>query len=325
MTKQTSGPEIVPSTPRTHVLGVDGTRLTLDGRPFPLTGVSFFNALYNPTFNRSPEERERWLRTFRDWGVNALRAWCQWDFAPPRNFIDTAPDHSLYTDAGDLRAAHVQTLLDLCAAADALGMVLEVTLFSHEKRPQLPEDVLERGARAVAERLVPYRNAIVQLWNEDSTAWERLHRAVKAVDPARLVTSSPGFSSVLGTDEHNRAMDLLTPHTVRRSAERPFWEVAPEQVRGLIERFGKPVIDDEPARSGPTQFGGIEGGTKPEWHVAAIDGTRAAGGYSIYHHDMFQYGYDSPLTPPSGIPEPDWSPFHRVVFEHLRRTRPAGV
>jgi hypothetical protein len=157
--------------------------------------------------------------------------------------------------------------------------------------------VLERGARAVAERLVPYRNAIVQLWNEDSTAWERLHRAVKAADPVRLVTSSPGFSSVLGTDEHNRAMDVLTPHTVRRSAERPFWEVAPEQVGGLIERFGKPVIDDEPARSGPTQFGGIEGGTK----------------------------YDSPLTPPSGIPEPDWSPFHRVVFEHLRRTNPAGV
>jgi hypothetical protein len=97
--------------------------------------------------------------------------------------------------------------------------------------------------------------------------------------------------------------------------------VAPEQIRGLIDRFQKPVVDDEPARSGPTQFGGIEGGTRPEWHIAAIEGTRAAGGYSIYHHDMFQYGHDSPLTPPSGIPEPDWSPFHRVVFEHLRRTK----
>jgi hypothetical protein len=223
-----------------------------------------------------------------------------------------------------LRESHVATLLDLCTAADALGVVLEVTLFSHEKRPQLPEDVLERGARSATERLVPYRNVIVQLWNEDSTAWERLFRAVKETDPARLVTSSPGGSNVLGTDEHNTTMDLLTPHTVRRSAERPFWEVAPEQVKGLIERFAKPVLDDEPARSGPTQFGGIEGGTKPEWHIAAMEGTRAAGGYSIYHHDMFQYGYDSPLTPPSGIPEPDWSPFHRVVFEHLRRTK-AGV
>jgi hypothetical protein len=305
------------------VLGLSGTRLTLDGRPFPLTGVSFFNALYNPRFNAGAGARERWLRTFLDWGVNTLRVWAQWDFAPPRSFIDTAPDHSLYADDGALREAHVQTLLDLCAAAGELGMVLEVTLFSHEKRPQLPEDVLERGARAVAERLIPYRNVIVQLWNEDSTAWERLLRAVRDADPARLVTSSPGVANVLGTDAHNTAMDLLTPHTVRRGAGRPFWEVAPQQIAGLLERFRKPVLDDEPARSGPTQFGGIEGGTRPEWHVAAIEGTRAAGGFPIYHHDMFQYGYDSPLTPPSGIPEPDWSPFHRVVFDHLRRTKGA--
>jgi hypothetical protein len=260
------------------VLGIDGTRLTLDGRPFLLTGVSFFNALYNPTFNASSAARERWLRTFREWGVNTLRVWCQWDFAPPRNFIDTAPDHSLYADDGTLRERHVATLLELCAAADALGMALEATLFSHEKQPQLPEDVLERGARAAVERLASHRNVIVQLWNEDSTAWERLFRAVKETDAARLVTSSPGVANVLGSDEHNAAMDLLTPHTVRRSAERPFWEVAPEQVKGLIDRFRKPVIDDEPARSGPTQFGGIEGGTQPEWHIRAIEGTRAVGG-----------------------------------------------
>ena len=90
------------SATRSAVLGVAGTRLTLDGRPFPLTGVSFFNALYNPTFNRSAGERERRLRTFRDWGVNTLRVWCQWDFAPPRSFIETAPEHSLYASDGSL-------------------------------------------------------------------------------------------------------------------------------------------------------------------------------------------------------------------------------
>ena len=80
-------------------------------------------------------------------------------------------------------------------------------------------------------------------------------------------------------------MDLLTPHTVRRSAEVPFYEKGPEQIRMLIERFGKPVVDDEPARSGPRQFGGIEGGTQPEWHITAIERVRAAGGYPIYHHE----------------------------------------
>lgn len=304
-----------------HVVGVAGTRLTLDGRPFPFTGLSFFNALYNPTFNRSAANRDAWLQTFLDWGINALRVWCQWDFEPPRTFIDVAPDRSLYTDDGSVRDAHFRTLAALTEQADALGMALEVTLFSHEKKGQLPVEALERGARGVAEGLAPYRNVIVQLWNEDSTEWERLLRAVKETDPQRLVTSSPGVANVLGSDEHNGAMDLLTPHTVRRSAERPFWEVAPEQVASLIARWNKPVIDDEPARSGPTQFGGLQGGTRPEWHIAAIEGTRAAGGYPIYHHDMFQYGYGAPTTPPSGIPEPQWSPFHRQVFEHLRATR----
>ena len=89
------------------VLGVSGTRLTLDGRPFPLTGVSFFNALYNPALQPGAGARERWLRTFLDWGVNTLRVWCQWDFAPAARFIDTAPGHSLYADDGSLREAHV--------------------------------------------------------------------------------------------------------------------------------------------------------------------------------------------------------------------------
>lgn len=305
----------------THVLGVDGTRITLDGQPFPFTGLSFFNALYNPTFNRDDAERRRWLEVFRAHGINALRVWCQWDFTPPRNFIDIAPDRSMYDDAGAIRDQHYATLVALIEAADALGMVLEVTLFSHEHVPYLPGEVMARGARALVERLTPYRNLIVQIWNEESTEWARIYQAVRAADPTRLVTSAPGVSNVLGDDEQNNAYDLLTPHTVRRTPEVAFWEVAPRQIADLIARFGKPVIDDEPARSGPVQFGGLEGGTKAEWHIEQIRRVREVGGYPIYHHDMFQYGYDSPLTPPSGIPEPDFSPFHQTVFNYLRDTR----
>lgn len=307
---------------RTRVMGVEGTRITLDGEPFPLTGLSFFNALYNPTFNANAAARAHWLRVFRDNGVNTLRVWCQWDFNPPRTFIDIHPRGSLYTDEGDLREPFVRRLEALLLAADALGMVLEVTYFSHEKVPQLPPDVLERGARALTERLKPYRNLIAQVWNEDSTEIMRLVAAVRTVDPARIVTNSPGISNVLGDDAQNETLNLLTPHTVRRESVEPFWEVAPRQIAGLIERFGKPVLDDEPARNGPSQFGGVAGGTRPEWHIAQIAAVRAAGGYPVYHHDMFQYGYDSPLTPPSGIPEPDFSPFHRQVFDYLRGTKP---
>jgi hypothetical protein len=310
--------------PITRVLGVEATRLMLDGEPFPYTGLSFFNALYNPAFNRSAEERRRWMHAFRGNGVNALRVWCQWDFDPPRTFADVAPGNSMYTGAGEIREEHFRTLVQLISAADELGMVLEVTFFSHEKEPILPPEALERGARRLAERLIPYRNVIRQIWNEDSTEWRRLFQAITEVDPDALVTSSPGVANVLGDDEQNRAYHLLTPHTVRRSPDSSFWEVAPRQIASLIERFDKPVIDDEPARNGPMKFGGIEGGTRPEWHIEQIRRVRAAGGYPTYHHDMFQYGYGAPTTPPTGVPDPDFNAFHRRVFDFLRETNAPG-
>ncbi|MEZ0275687.1 MAG: hypothetical protein ACAH88_12345, partial [Roseimicrobium sp.] len=56
-------------------LTISGTRFQLDGKPFPFTGVSFFNAIYNPTFNTSPEVRREWLGQFSKHGINALRIW----------------------------------------------------------------------------------------------------------------------------------------------------------------------------------------------------------------------------------------------------------
>lgn len=301
----------------THVLGIAGTRLSLDGKPFFWQGLSFFNALYNPTFNASEQARISWLRKFKANGVSVLRVWCQWDFSAPRLFIDVAPEHSMYTSEGEIREEPLLRLCALIEAANNLEMVIELTLFSHEKQPNLPIPVQERGARLVAQRLTSYRNVVLQIWNEDSTEVERYYKAIKAADAERIVTNSPGFSNNLGDDAQNKLLDVLTPHTVRREAPR-FWEVAPQQIAYLIEKFGKPVIDDEPARNGPVQFSGIEGGTKPEQHIAQIRRVREVGGYHTYHHDMFQYGYGNPLTPPSGIPDPDFSPFHRQVFDFLR-------
>jgi len=43
-----------------------------------------------------------------------------------------------------------------------------------------------------------------------------------------------------------------------------------------------------------------------------------AGGYAIYHHDMFQTGYGSADVPPNGIPLPGFSDYHDKVFEFLK-------
>ena len=38
-------------------LQIRGTRFYMDGKPFPYTGLSFFNAIYSPNFNGTEAER----------------------------------------------------------------------------------------------------------------------------------------------------------------------------------------------------------------------------------------------------------------------------
>ena len=62
---------------------------------------------------------------------------------------------------------------------------------------------------------------------------------------------------------------------------------------------------------------GPPGPTQPFDHMLHIHAIWQAGGYPTYHHDMFQLGYDSPTCPPDGIPDPEFSPYHREVFQFL--------
>jgi hypothetical protein len=312
---------------KTRILGIDGTQLTLDGKPFFWQGLTFFNAIFNEAFNRSGDEQLHWLRKFQDNGISAVRVWCEWDFPPPRSFVDVASGRSMFTVLGEVKEEYFRTLSALIEAADSLGMVVEICMFANESEPHfLAVAAAERASREFTERLRPYGNVLLQVWNENNYEMLRYLTVIREADPERLVTSDPGFAvehgkpfDHIGSEEHNKALDVLTPHTVRR--EFPFWYLAPAQVSWLLDTYKKPVIDDEPARNGPTQFGGVVGGTQPEQHITHCQRTRAAGGYHTYHHDMFQYGYGNSLTSPNGIPDPDFSPFHRKVFNYLRDHR----
>ena len=48
----------------------------LDGKPFPYTGITFFNAIYNPAFNQDSATRIQWIQKFQRYGINVLRIWC---------------------------------------------------------------------------------------------------------------------------------------------------------------------------------------------------------------------------------------------------------
>ncbi len=299
-----------------HALAISGTRFVLDGKPFPYVGLSFFNALYNPTFHRDAKTRQAWLEKFKAHGITVLRVWCQWDNG--LNFPDVAETSTLYAPDGTLRSAPLAALQALLTDADRLGMCLEITLFSqesflHGRLLTPPAD--EQAVAALTTALAAHRNASFQIWNEHSDARVLpLLARIRQLDPQRVLTNSPGYGGDLGSDAENRALDYLSPHTTRGG--RP-WESAPREIAGLIDRFGKPVVDDEPARNGTASNGGPQGTTSPYDHILQIRAVWQVGGWPTYHHDMFQTGYGSPAVPPSGIPDPEFSPYHRVVFAFL--------
>lgn len=297
---------------------VDGTQFLMAGQPFPYTGVSFFNALYNPAFNKDPATRRAWLRKFRAYGINVLRVWGQWDNA--RGFVDAAPTATLYQPDGSLRTGPLATLKALLADADGEGFVIELCLFSQEswgEDVRLPPQAAARAVESLARETKPYRNLTFQIWNEhhDDNVLP-LIGAIKAIDARRLVTSSPGYAGVMGPDDLNTALDYLTPHTIRRGRTPP-WVTGPREIAALLKKFRKPVVDDEPARCGTEKFGGPKERTYPADHILQIAAVWQAGGYITYHHDMFQTGYGSQAVPPSGLPDPEFSPYHRAVFEFI--------
>ena len=71
-----------------HAIRVKGTHFMLDDAPFPFTGYSFFNAIFNPTFNQSPAVRREWLARLQKYKINVLRIWCQWGGRP---YADAGP------------------------------------------------------------------------------------------------------------------------------------------------------------------------------------------------------------------------------------------
>lgn len=303
---------------KTPAIGIRGTDFTLNEKAFFFQGLSFFNALYNSNFLEDEKNTKKWLRKFRYYGITVLRLWAQWDCLDEK-FVDSGPEQSLYRQNGSLRFDIVKNLTALLEYAGKLGMVVELTAFSPGCKTHFSLPLQDKALISLSHALCPHRNLVLQVWNENSEAVFRHFRTIKTIDPARLVTNSPGPAGDLGDHQGNLLLDFLTPHTSRDPLA--FWKVAPLEIQRLIARYHKPVVDDEPARTGIARHGGIPD-SKPDQHICQIQAVRKIGGHHIYHHDMFQSGYGKPATPPSGIPDPQFSGFHQKVFRFLRKQNP---
>jgi hypothetical protein len=241
--------------------------------------------------------------------------------------VDACAECTLYFPDGRLRPQHVTRLKEILADADRQGVAVELALFALESwgdNIRLAPEAADAAVAALTKELLPYRNLSFQIWNEFKERVPESVKIIKTLDPQRLVTNSlsvrfvPTITSSFGEDAHNKLLDYLTPHTLRQgTGGHRHWEVAPLEIAYLLKRYRKPVVDDEPARNGTSSFGGPNVPTLPYDHILQIYQVWQAGGHIVYHHDMFQTGYGSAAVPPSGIPDPEFSPYHRAVLEFI--------
>jgi len=302
---------------QSNVISISGKRFLMNDKEFEFTGISFFNAIYNPEFNKSEVIRQEYIGRFNDHGINVLRIWCQWD--SDRGFADAGAGKTIYNTNGNLNDTYLSTLKRIIEDANKKKTVILLVLFSREswnENKRLSDDASEVAVRNITNELKNYRNLIFQIWNEFDYRTVDYCKIIKSIDSQRIVTNSPGYAGVLGSIDENMVLDYLSPHTTRDDEKH--WEVAESEIKYLLNKYDKPVVDDEPARRGTPKYGGPKTEVYPYDHIIHIYKVWETGGYIVYHHDMFQTGYGNIDVPPSGIPVSGFSNYHDQVFNFLK-------
>jgi hypothetical protein len=233
---------------------IAGTAFHVDGRQEFLLGVSLFDSL------GSTPPRDLDLDTLRQWGVRIVRVWAHWH-------------EPIYQADGALTAQGRSRLLALTERMRARGQILELALL----RPgQLPgqgvaifasAEARVRAVQAITTALRDYRNVIFDLYNEHDHpggpiphADSRVLRdAVKAIDPARLVTISstgghlisaasqigPGEERNLreeaGTGAGEVAVDIVAPHFPRSDDWAAATGTRVTALKGVLAKIGRPL------------------------------------------------------------------------------------
>jgi CubicO group peptidase (beta-lactamase class C family) len=251
--------------PAQTVLGIDGPRFAVNGKPVFLTGISYYGALGAPdAFIRAD------LAEMQQVGVNWIRVWATWGaFSNEVSAVDAE---------GHPREPFLPKLRQLISVCDDRGMVVDVTLSrgnggtgpvrlqSHEAH--------RRAVETLVTALRPYRNWYLDLSNERNIRDKRftsfddlkdLRVLVRELDPARLVTAShagdPTRDEVRQYVETVR-VDFLSPHRPRDAGSASQTAAKTEEFAAWMKADGHVVLIhyQEPFRRG---YG--------SWQPAAID------------------------------------------------------
>ena len=145
------------------VLGIDGSRFTLDGKGVFLLGLSYYGGL-----GASEEFVRRDLDDAQRHGFNWLRVWATWE--------SQGNDVSAVDAKGLPRQPYMDRLVWLVAECDPRGLVVDVTLARGQGKSEVPGGRLPdfashlRTVEAVVKALKWHRNWYLDLGNERNIA-----------------------------------------------------------------------------------------------------------------------------------------------------------
>ncbi len=240
---------------RRTILGVKGSRFTLDGKETFLLGFSYYGAA------GAPEDFvRRDLDDLQRRGFNWLRVWATC------NLFEQ--DITVVDSTGGPREHQLNKLKNIVADCDRRGLVVDVTLTRDKSNPGtgLPNLTAHlRAVRTVVTALKPYQNWFLDLANERDVGDDRyvpavelktLRDEVRRLDPQRLVTASFGGHDLGPQDVRDSlqtaGLDFLTPHRPRDRTSPAQTEAKTRETLALLMEMSRlaPILYQEPLRRG---------------------------------------------------------------------------
>jgi hypothetical protein len=201
------------------ILGSQGQRFTINGKPTFLYGISYYGAL------SAPEDFiERDFDDIQKHGFNWIRVWANWN--------SFGKDVSAFDELGQRREPYLTKLRNLVAECDRRGLIVDVTISRGNNPKGIKLQGLENHKHAVTTvvtALKEHGNWYIDLSNERNIQDSRftsfselkvLRDVAKDLDPELLVTAShsPDISATdLSAYLKVVGLDFISPHRPRDS------------------------------------------------------------------------------------------------------------
>ncbi len=255
------------------ILGIQGSRFTLDGQPAFLLGISYYGGLGAP-----PETVAADLDRIRASGFNWIRVWAKWSaFGGNVSEVDTE---------GWPRKPYIDRLVRLIAECEKRKLIVDETLT--RSGPEVmgglhTEEAHAQAVRILVTELRAYRNWYLDIANERNirdgryvliNVVARLAQVARNIDPRRLLTASHG--SEISREEMEayltRAhLDFVCPHRTRNEGSPRQTEEKTRELLRWMKEIGSevPVHYQDPFRRGNV-----------DWNPGVADYLADAGGAS---------------------------------------------